>query len=173
MTSGQQRSKRSTLSKKETIVHAVADCKSYAELLRAVPAFSSCTTEVIEEFASHSAAKLEYAAGETLRADVRGDQSFYVVASGSAVLDAGDNISISLESGDYFGGPAGARFGIRGSVVAVDNVEVLVVHPEELSALIRASSRSRHPSNIEWRSELPAPSTRFVRKRQRHTVLAG
>lgn len=173
MTSGQQRSKRSTLSKKETIVHAVEDCKSYAELLGAVPAFSSCTTEVLEEFASHSVAKLELAAGETLWTETRGDQSLYVVASGSAVLDAGDNISISLESGDYFGGPSGTRFGISGSVVAVDDTEVLVVHPEELLAITRASSRSRHPSNIEWRSELPAAPTRFVRKRQRHTVLAG
>jgi hypothetical protein len=58
-------------------------------------------------------------------------------------------------------------------VVAVDDTEVLVVHPEELLVLMRASSRSRHPSNIEWHSELPATSTRFVRKRQRHTVLAG
>ena len=154
-------------------MHAVADCKSCAELLGAVPAFSSCTTEVLEEFASHHAAKLELAAGEALWTDSGTDGSLYVVVSGSAVLDAGDNISISLESGDYFGGPSSTRFGISGSVVAVDDIEVLAVHPEELLALMRASSRSRHPSNIEWRSELPAPSTRFARKRQRHTVLAG
>ena len=154
-------------------MHAVADCKSYAELLGNVPAFSSCTTEVLVEFASHNAAKVELAAGETLRDDASSDQSLYVVVSGSAVLDAGDNISISLESGDYFGGPSGARFGISGSVVAIDDVEVLVVHPEELLALALASSRSRHPSNIEWRSEILAPSTRIVRKRRRHTVLAG
>lgn len=154
-------------------MHAVADCKSYTELLGSVPAFSSCTTEVLEEFVSHSAATVELAAGETLWDDARGDQSLYVVVAGSAVLDAGDNISISLESGDYFGGPSGTRFGISGSVVAVDDMEVLVVQPEELLALTRASSRSRHPSNIEWRSEIPAPSTRSARKRRRHTVLAG
>jgi CRP-like cAMP-binding protein len=173
MTFSQQRSNGSRLSQEENIVHAVADCKSYTEMLGDVPALSSCSSEVLEEFAAHSAAKLEIAAGETLWNEARRDESLYVVVSGTAVLDAGDDISIVLEPGDYFGGPSGTRFGLSGSVVAVDDVEVLVVDPEELLALMRASSRSRHPSNIEWRSELATPPTRFVRSRQRRTVLAG
>ena len=173
MTSGQQRSNRSTLKEKETIVHVVAGCKSYDEMLGMIPALSSCSSEVLEAFASRGEARQNFAAGETLWTQTSGDEGLYVVVTGSAVLDTDDGISVVLESGDYFGGPSGSRFGLNASVFALEDLEVLIVHPQELSQLKRASSRSRHPSNIEWRSELPVPSTRFARRRARHSVLAG
>ena len=168
MTSGQHRSNRSTLNKKETIVHVVAGCKSYAEMLGDLPAFSSCAGEVLEEFAAHGATKLDFATGETVWRQTNADQNLYVVVSGSAVLDAGDDIYVALEPGDYFGGTRGVRCWSSASVVARRELEVLVIDPQELAQLKRASSRSRHPSNIEWRSELSTPAPRILQ-----SVLAG
>jgi CRP-like cAMP-binding protein len=173
MTSGQQRSNGSTLNKKETIVHVVAGCKSYAEMLGDLPAFSSCASEVLEEFVAHGATRADFASGQALWSQTDADQNLYVVVSGSAVLDAGEDIYVALEPGDYFGGPFGIRCWSNASVVAQDDVEVLVIRPQEVAQLKRASSRSRHPSNIEWRSELPTPTPRFLRRRQRHSALAG
>jgi CRP-like cAMP-binding protein len=173
MTSGQQRSNGSTLNMKETIVHVVADCKSYAEILGDLPAFSSCASEVLEEFIAQGATRVDFAAGQAVWSQSSADQNLYVVVSGSAVLDAGDDIYVALEPGDYFGGTSGIRYWSNTSVVARDDMEVLVIHPQELAQLKRASSRSRHPSNIEWRSELSTPIPRFLRRRQRHSALAG
>ena len=154
-------------------MHVVADCKSYAEFLEDLPAFSSCASEVLEEFVVQGAPRADFAAGQGIWRQSSTDQNLYVVVSGSAVLDAGDDIYVVLEPGDYFGGASGIRYWSNASVVARDDVEVLVIHPQELAQLKRASSRSRHPSNIEWRSELPAPAPRFPRRRQRQSALAG
>jgi CRP-like cAMP-binding protein len=173
MTSGQQRSNGSTLNKKETTVHVVADCKSYAEILGDLPAFSACASEVLQEFVAQSVTREEFAAGQAVWSQSSADLNLYVVVSGSAVLDAGDGIYVDLEAGDYFGGTSGIRCWSNASVVARDDVQVLIIDPQELAQIKRASSRSRHPSNIEWRSELPAPTPRFLRRRQRHSALAG
>jgi hypothetical protein len=127
MTSGQQRSNRSTLNKKETIVHVVAGCKSYAEMLGDLPAFSSCAREVLEEFAAHGRDKLDFATGETVWRQTNADQNLYVVVSGSAVLDAGDDISVALEPAITSVGLPGTRFWSARRCSPADDMEVLVI----------------------------------------------
>jgi CRP-like cAMP-binding protein len=170
MTSGQQRSKTSALSKKEATVNSVANGKDYAAFLGDIPAFSNCAMEVLEEFATYGVFKVHHAAGKTLCFQTQCDQNLYVLVSGSATLDAGHGVQISLQPGDYFGRNPGRYHELIASVTADVDVEVLVIRPQEVLLLERASCRSRHPSKIEWRSELATPVTRIVRRRHRSLV---
>jgi len=110
-------------------------------------------------------------AGRPLSPKSHCDQNLYVLVSGSATLDAGDGVHVALEPGDYFGRTPGRHVALAATVTADDAVEVLVIGPEEVVRLLHASSRQRHPSNIEWRSELANPVTRPARRRRR--VLAA
>jgi hypothetical protein len=153
MTSGQQRSNTSALSEKEATVNSVADCKTYAGFLGAIPVFSDCATEVLEDFVTHAAVKVHAAAGKTLCSEAQCDQNLYVLVSGLASLDAGDGVRVALGEGDYFGWNPGRYHGPRAKVVAEENVEVLVIRPQDVLRLEMIASRHRHPSNIEWRAE--------------------
>lgn len=171
MTSGQQRAKTSALKEKEATVQTVVDCKDYAEFLGDIPALSNCAKEVLEEFVASCALKVHADAGKTLCSQTQCDQNLYVLVSGSASLDAGDGVSVTLQPGDYFGRMPGRFRGLIASVIADVDVEVLVIRPRDVLQLERASSRSRHPSNIEWRSEFnAAPTTRLPRRRHRALV---
>jgi hypothetical protein len=171
MTSGQQRTKTSALNEKEATVHTVVDCKEYAEFLGDIPAFSNCAKEVLEEFVASCSFKVHADAGKTLCFQTQCDQNLYVLVSGSASLDAGDGVSVTLQAGDYFGRNPGRFHGLVASVIADVEVEVLVIRPQDVLQLERASSRNRHPSKIEWRSEFTgAPVTRLPRRRHRSLV---
>ena len=152
-------------------MNSVADCQNYADFLANVPAFSNCAKEVLDEFVTHAAFKVHAAAGRTLCSQTQCDQKLYVLISGSASLDAGDGVHIALEPGDYFGRNPGHSHELIATVTADDDVEVLVIRPQEVVQLENASSRHRHPSKIEWRSELGTPVTRPARRR--HRVLAA
>jgi hypothetical protein len=167
MTSGQQRSKTSALSEKEATVNCVANDKDYAEFLGHIPAFSNCAMEVLEEFVATAAFKVHHAAGRTLCFQTQCDQNLYVLVSGSATLDAGHGVKISLQPGDYFGRNPLRYHELVASVTADVAVDVLVIRPLEVLQLEKASSRSRHPSKIEWRSELATPMPRLPRRRHR------
>jgi Cyclic nucleotide-binding domain len=171
MTSGQQRSNSSALSEKEATVNSVADCQHYADFLADIPAFANCAKEVLDEFMTEHACKVHATAGRTLCAHTQCDQNLYVLLSGSASLDAGDGVHVALEPGDYFGHHPGRHHELFATVTADDDVEVLVIRPQEVVQLENASSRHRHPSQIEWRSELANPVTRPARRRRR--VLAA
>jgi hypothetical protein len=171
MTSGQQRSNTSALSEKEATVNSVADCQNYADFLANIPAFANCAKEVLDEFVTHNACKVHAAAGRTLCPQTQYDQNLYVLLSGSASLDAGDGMHVGLEPGDYFGRNPGRHHELVATVTADDDVEVLVIRPHEVVQLENASSRHRHPSEIEWRSEFAKPVTRPARRRRR--VLAA
>jgi CRP-like cAMP-binding protein len=153
MTSSQQRSNTSALSEKEATVNSVAEYKTYAGFLGDIPAFSDCAPEVLEEFAASAAVKIHAAAGKTLCSEVQCDQNLYVLVSGVASLDAGDGVRIALEAGDYFGWNPGRYHGPRASVVAGEDVEVLVIRPQDVLRLEMIVSRHRHPSNIEWKAD--------------------
>jgi hypothetical protein len=170
MTSGQQRSKTSALNEKEATVNSVANDKDYAEFLGAIPAFSNCAMEVLEEFVTSSAFTVQHPAGDTLCLQAERDQNLYVLVSGSATLDAGDGVQISLAPGDYFGRNPRLYHELIASVTADENVEVLVIEPQDVLSVERASSRHRHPSEVEWRSTLATPVTRAPHRRQRTLV---
>jgi CRP-like cAMP-binding protein len=148
------------------------DCRDYADILEAIPAFSTCTRSVIEEFVAVGANKAHFAAGKTLRPRSLHDQNLCVVVSGSLLLNAGDDVVISLEPGDYFGKNAGRRLRLASSVVAVSDVELLVITPRQITALEEASSRSRHPSQIDWYVEPPATPWRAPRRGRSRAALA-
>jgi hypothetical protein len=170
MTSGQQRSKRSALSDKGGHVYSVADCKGYAEILGGLPAFSNCADEVLEEFVAYGVHKAHHLAGETLSARLHGDPNLYVLVSGSATLDAGDDVRVALIAGDYFGATPDHSHAFVGSVTADVDVDVLVIRPQETLHLERASSKRNHPSQIDWRSEFAAVAPRSTHRRQRALV---
>jgi CRP-like cAMP-binding protein len=110
-------------------------------------------------------------AGKTLCFQTQCDQNLYVLVSGSASLDAGDGVSVTLQPGDYFGRKPGHFHGLIASVTADEDVDVLVIRPQDVLQLERASCRSRHPSKIDWRSEFTsAPVTRPPRRRHRALV---
>jgi CRP-like cAMP-binding protein len=169
MTSGQQRSNTSALSEKEATVNTVVDGKSYAEFLGDIPAFSHCAKDVLEEFVASSAHKMQSGAGTALCIEVPLERCLYVLLAGSASLDAGDDVHVSLEPGDYFGTNPRNNHELIASVTADEDVDVLVISPQDLLQLELASSRSRHPSQLDRRSAAPAV-TRLPRRRHRGLV---
>jgi len=63
------------------------------------------------------------------------DHNLYVLVSGSAELRVGPDLSIDLEPGDYFGLHAQRYRAMAGTVVAVTEVEVLVIGTQDLGRL--------------------------------------
>jgi hypothetical protein len=161
------------LSEKEATVKTVADCQKYADMLGAVPALSSCAKDVLDEFVTEGVFTMHAIAGEGLSWQTS-DHSLHLVVAGSATLDAGD-VRVTLEPGDYFGGDSTYRQSLEtvAAVVADDDIEVLVITPQDILQLQHASSRSRHPSNIEWSARPVVPSAKFARRRARRPVLVG
>jgi CRP-like cAMP-binding protein len=147
------------------------EAKDVAGLLEAIPVLSSCTRNVLDEFVSHAAVTECCAAGTTLSAEA--DEVLYVLVAGSALLDAGDDVVIDLEPGDYFGGTQGRRFKSSPSLIAVTDVEVLAVHPDEVTWLKQASARDRHPSQVDWRSQLATTSRKKTRRNHRRAILSS
>ncbi len=146
-------------------MNSVADCKTYAEYLGDIPAFSDCASEVLEEFVTHATSRVHVAAGKTLCSKAQCDQNLYVLVSGVASLDAGDGIRIALDPGDYFGWNPGRYHGPSASVTAEEDVVVLVIRPQDVLRLEMIASRHRHPSKIEWQAEAEdaQPSARRYR----------
>jgi CRP-like cAMP-binding protein len=154
-------------------VHALADRKRYADFLEVIPAFSTCTRMILEEFVTHDMLKVHCAADKMLCLQTPRDQNFYVLVAGSALLDAGDDVITSLEPGDYFGTHPAHQHHLVASVVAMSDIEVLVITPRDVTQLAQASSRYRHPSKIEWRIQLNTTTRRASRRSHRRTVLAS
>ena len=92
---------------------------NHAGYLQAIPALSSCTEDVLTEFVRHGAATVGCDAGDTLATLTARDQNLYVLVSGTAILRATDDVTITLEPGDYFGGNPNRRFQLFVSVAAV------------------------------------------------------
>lgn len=155
-------------------MHTLAGCREYADFLEAIPAFSSCTRDVLEDFVDHHVVKVHCVAGKKLSPLTEQEQNLYVLASGSAQLKT-DDTAVDLEAGDYFGKSSDRRHYIVASVVALTDIEILVVNPDEVDRLRQSSSRDRHPSKINWRMERLAAPRQPLRLHTGHgrTVLAG
>jgi CRP-like cAMP-binding protein len=161
------------LGKKGDTVQSWADCKDCVEFLETIPAFSSCTRSVLEEFVTHGLVKVHCAAGKKLSPLTDQEQNLYVLARGSALLLAGDDVVVELEPGDYFGKSPDRRHHIVASVIAVSDVEIFVINPQEVARLELASSRERHPSRIDWQFPLPTESRRSTRRNHRRGELVS
>jgi hypothetical protein len=132
-------------------MHTLVDSRDYADLLEATSAFSGCTRDDLEAFVTHGVVKVQCAAGTELGTQAPQDQNLYVLVSGSAILDAGEGVEVTLEPGDYFGKNPDRHRQFVASVVASSDAEVLIINPMEAARLGNASSRGRRTSRFEWR----------------------
>ena len=149
-------------------MNAVADCTTYAGFVGDIPAFSDCATEVLEEFVDPRCTQVHVAAGETVCSQAQCDENLYVLVSGAASLDAGDGVRVALSAGDYFGWNPGRYHGPSVRVIAEEDVDVLVIQPQDVLRLEMIASRHRHPSKIEWRVD--AKVAQPPRQRERTLV---
>jgi hypothetical protein len=104
------------------------------ELLEVLPPFSTCAREDLKGFVAHDVMRMRCGAGEVL-CSLADDRNLYVLVSGSAELRVSPDLSIQLEPGDYVGRPAQRSHRLGGAVVAVTDVEVLVIGPQDLGRL--------------------------------------
>jgi len=118
----------------EEAVVLTAERIDYVEMLEGLPPFTACTTEDLELFVAHDVMRLRFGAGEVL-CGLAQDHNLYVLVSGLAELRVGPDLSIDLEPGDYFGRHARRHHGMAGTVVAVTDVEVMVIGPQDLGRL--------------------------------------
>jgi hypothetical protein len=154
-------------------MRSIADTVSYSDILGTIPALSSCTKEVLDEFAADDRL-VRSPAGAELRSPTHAENSLYVVVAGSASLRTEDDLYIILEPGDYFGGIEARRYEhVIASAMALDDVEYLVIGPAQVLQLRHASTRRNHPSNIDWTPEPLSPSASFVPRRPRFSVLTN
>jgi hypothetical protein len=116
-------------------------------LIQDLPPFRHCTTEVLGSYLAHDAMRAHCGPGEVL-CGLALDHNLYVIISGTAVLHAGPDVSITLTAGDYIGQQLHRQSRLAGSVIASTEVEVLVVGPQDLLRLELESTASRHPSRF-------------------------
>jgi len=154
-------------------VHNLTNRKSYADFLEVIPDLSNCARSVLEDFVTHGVVKVHCAAGHTLSQEMRQDNNLYVLVAGTATLEASDDISVALSVGDYFGRTTERHHQLDCSVVALSDIEVLVIDPLAISRLSLESSRARHPSRIEWPKEMASTQRRNSRRSHRRLVLVG
>jgi CRP-like cAMP-binding protein len=151
-------------------MQALAGCTDYVELLEEVPSLSNCTRDVLADFVAHSAIKAHCDAGKVL-CGLEQDHNLYVLTSGSAALHVGPDIVVHLEPGDYFGQESGRHHKLGGTVVAVTDVEAIIVGPQDIAQLEYASCRDRHPSRIGWKLERSTPTQRRRRTHRRNVMV--
>jgi hypothetical protein len=149
----------------------LTETKSDTDLLLEVPAFSSCSRVVVDAYVAQGLATVDLAERGTLNLAAHPAADLFVVRSGLALLKTGDGVVVTLEAGDFFGSGQLHGHGLAAKVVAVSDAEFVRVSADDLAHLKRASSRERHPSNIEWQSELRTTVRRKVRLDHRRAVL--
>jgi CRP-like cAMP-binding protein len=154
-------------------VQTLADRKNYVELLEAVPVLSHCTKDVLEEFVRHTMVRVHCASGKQLNPLTEREQNLYLLTTGEALLTAEDGITVELEAGDYFGRSSSRRPYMVANVVAVSDIELVVINPQELDRLLLASACDRHPARIEWTIDRPTAKRRPLLRAHRRASLAG
>jgi CRP-like cAMP-binding protein len=152
-------------------MHTVAECVDTVELLEGIPSFERCTEDVLQDFVRHSAITARCEAGKVLCGLLQ-DHNLYVLLHGTAELHVGPDVVITLKPGDYVGRDADRLHKMAGTVVAVTDVEALVVGPQDLAQLEYASCRDRHPSKVGWRLERSTP-TQHRRRAHRRSVMVN
>ncbi len=173
MTRSQEQSTAMAFVEEGATVHNLTNRKSYADFLEVIPALSNCARSVLEDFVTHGVVKVYCSAGHTFSGDLRQDNNLYVLVAGSAALKADHEVTVDLEPGDYFGRTTARGHQLDCSVVAVDDIEVLVIDPLAVSRLSLESSRARHPSRMEWPKELATTARRNSRRTHRRLVLVA
>jgi hypothetical protein len=149
-----------------------ADRMKFSEFLAAVPVLSTCAHDVLEDFVARGVVKVHCPAGKRLSPLTAEERNLYVLASGSALLTTDDGITVALEPGDYFGKSHPRWHQIVASVVAVTDVQILVVNPQEIVQLRHASSTDRRPSRLPWQTDVSVAVRRAPRRSQCRPMLA-
>lgn len=173
MPSTRQRSNATALVEQGVTMKSMTARQNLADFLEVLPALSSCTRNVLEEFVRNGVVTVHFAAGQAICAQTAEDHNLYVLTSGSALFDVGDDVVISLTAGDYFGKSPSHGHPLAGSVIADSDVELLVINPLDVARLGEASCRERHPSMIDWRVTLRTTTRRASRRSHRRAVLAS
>jgi CRP-like cAMP-binding protein len=158
------------LGEKGATVHTLTGRKEYVDFLESIPAFSSCTRAVLDEFVNHGLVKVHCAAGKKLSPLTEQEQNLYVLAAGSALLSAND-VAVTLVPGDYFGRTPDRRHHIVASVLALSDIEILVMNPQEVARIQQTTSRDLHPPKTDWRAEFRDANRRSFRRSHRRSTL--
>jgi CRP-like cAMP-binding protein len=160
------------LGEKGATVHTSAEISNHTDFLQTIPAFSTCSRAVLEEFVTHSVVKVHCAAGKKLNPLTEEEQNLYIVSSGLALLIT-DDVTVILEPGDYFGRSLGHAHHVPCTVSAVSDMELLVLNPSEVARLQQASSRECHPSRPQPQDARPVAVRRPFLRQHRRPVLVG
>lgn len=144
----------------------------FSEFLSAVPVLSACAHDVLDDFVTRGVVKVHCPAGKKLSPLTAEERNLYVLASGSALLTTDDGITVELEPGNYFGKSHPRWHQIVASVVAVTDVQILVVNPQEIVQLRNASSPDRRPSRLPWQTDVSVAARRAPRRSQCRPMLA-
>jgi CRP-like cAMP-binding protein len=158
---------------KGVTVHTLAEGKNLTELLETIPAFSSCGRDTLQDFVDHDVVKVHCPAGKKLNPLTAEEQNLYVLASGSALLTDGNDVVVELEPGDYFGRSPGRQHHIVASVIALSDVEILVINPREVARLQQPTLEDwSRLSKGDWTIDLPDAAPRSNRRNRCHAALA-
>jgi CRP-like cAMP-binding protein len=160
---------------KRVSMHSLVGCQDYADFIAAIPAFSSCPRDALEAFVTHDVVRVHCAAGKRLNPLTDQEQNLYVLASGSAQLNADDDVVVTLEPGDFFGKSPARQHHLVARVVAVSDAQILVIKPHEVARLLRTSSGDKKPSAA---TRPPSPTEdrrpqRTARRGRRSAELVG
>jgi CRP-like cAMP-binding protein len=152
-------------------MQSLAGRNHHADLLESIPALQAADRRVLEDFLTHSAVTVHCGAGKTLNARTDRDRNLYLVVSGSAELRTEDGVAVTLSVGDYFGGDQSHRSPAVAAVVAVTDVEVLVMDPSHIVQL--TASRNQRRVKHGWIPNSISVGSAGRHRRHRHSELVS
>ncbi|HVB91263.1 MAG TPA: hypothetical protein VND70_04100 [Acidimicrobiales bacterium] len=162
------------MGEEEDTVHTLADRSTYADFLLDIPGFTNCSRVALEEFVTRDVVRVRCAAGKKLSPLTDRDQNLYVLVTGSALLRARDGVAVKLEPGDYFGRSPGRHDHVGITAVALSDIELLVIRPQEVARIGQPMASDRHALRPERQSARPMGAQRTSSHRgHRSVALAG
>lgn len=106
------------------------------EHLQGVPCFAECTNEQLAEIA-RLAERLHVQEGEVILREGRLGRELYIILEGTVVVTRDGKVVNEWGAGDYFGELAAIEAAPRSATVtATSDLEVLIVGPRELEAMM-------------------------------------
>lgn len=110
-----------------------------AERLQGVPWFAACTDEQLAEIA-RIAERLHVQEGEVILREGRLGRELYIIIEGTVVVTRAGRVVNEWGPGDYFGELAAIEAAPRSATVtATSDLDVLIVGPRELEAMMEIS----------------------------------